>query len=45
MDEAKVADSAVVTVDDTDPTDATDIDVTMEKLEKEAVEVNVRVSS
>ncbi len=42
MLQVKAADSAIVYTEEIDITDATDIDMAMEKLEKEAIEVNVR---
>ncbi len=41
MDQVKAADSAVVCAEEIDAADQADIDMAMEKLEKEAVEVNV----
>lgn len=43
MDQVKTIDSAIVCADENDA-DPADIDMAIEKLEKEAVEVNVRNS-
>lgn len=43
MVQVKTVDNAVVYMDDMDAAEPADIDMAMEKLEKEAIEVNVRL--